>query len=133
MENYEEIRDNKTVIAIILRNDYSEKGMTFFTPENSVQQLAFMNRKKNTFVENHIHNPVKREITGTQEFIFVKHGKMKTDFYTQNKEYICSRVLQDGDAVLQVSGGHGFEMLEEVDLIVLKQGPYAGESDKTHF
>jgi hypothetical protein len=42
-------------------------------------------------------------------------------------------VLEAGDTILLISGGHGFEVLEELDMIEVKQGPYAGDSDKTRF
>ena len=32
-----------------------------------------------------------------------------------------------------VSGGHGFKVLEEVEMIEVKQGPYYGEQDKVRF
>ncbi len=30
-------------------------------------------------------------------------------------------------------GGHGFEVLEDVEMFEVKQGPYVGDSDKTRF
>ena len=30
-------------------------------------------------------------------------------------------------------GGHGFEVLEEIEMIEVKQGPYVGDGDKTRF
>ena len=44
-----------------------------------------------------------------------------------------SRVLGPGDVILLISGGHGFEVLEELNMVEVKQGPYAGETDKTRF
>ena len=41
--------------------------------------------------------------------------------------------MKTGDVILLVSGGHGFEMLEESEIIEVKQGPYAGEEDKVRF
>ena len=32
-----------------------------------------------------------------------------------------------------ISGGHGFKVLDEVEMIEVKQGPYAGEQDKIRF
>jgi hypothetical protein len=31
------------------------------------------------------------------------------------------------------SGGHGFEALEELEMVEVKQGPYVGDKDKTRF
>jgi len=35
--------------------------------------------------------------------------------------------------ILLASGGHGFEVLEDLEMIEVKQGPYAGDADKTRF
>ena len=43
------------------------------------------------------------------------------------------RELAAGDVVLLAGGGHGFEVLEEIEMIEVKQGPYAGDKDKTRF
>ena len=55
------------------------------------------------------------------------------DFYKENMEYYCSKILSTGDIILLASGGHGFEMIEDAELIEIKQGPYLGENDKTRF
>ena len=44
-----------------------------------------------------------------------------------------SVVLGAGDVILLVSGGHGFTVLEEVEMIEVKQGPYSGDADKKRF
>ena len=52
---------------------------------------------------------------------------------TNNQEYVCSRILESGDIIILAAGGHGFEMLEDTEIFEVKQGPYAGENDKTRF
>ena len=47
--------------------------------------------------------------------------------------YLESRILYQGDVVLLAYGGHGLEMLEDSEMIEVKQGPYAGEMDKIRF
>jgi hypothetical protein len=42
-------------------------------------------------------------------------------------------VVDCGDVILLAYGGHGFEMLEPTEMIEVKQGPYAGDNDKTRF
>jgi len=81
----------------------------------------------------HVHNLVPREIKYTQEVLFVRRGKVKVDFYSKHKQHIGSRILSQGDVILLASGGHGFEMLEETEMIEVKQGPYLGVDDKEHF
>ena len=60
-------------------------------------------------------------------------GKLRIDFYTEKQNYIESHLLATGDVILLSEGGHGFEILEETEMIEVKQGPYAGEKDKYLF
>ena len=62
-----------------------------------------------------------------------ENGKIRVDFFDENQSYLESRVLKKGDIILLAKGGHGFEMLEKSEIIEVKQGPYAGDNDKTRF
>jgi len=129
----EQIIFNSKIIAIIVRNNYSKEGVTFFTPNDFSQQLAFMCHGKGKTIPPHVHNPVSRNIYFTKEVLFIKKGKLRVDFYNENKNYLESRILFSGDVILLAEGGHGFEALEDLEMIEVKQGPYAGDSDKTRF
>lgn len=69
----------------------------------------------------------------TQETLVLKRGKMRVDFFDDEQKYLSSRILEGGDVVLLICGGHGFEVLEEIEMIEVKQGPYAGDQDKVRF
>lgn len=129
----EEISVNDNLLALIIHRDFNETGIRFFTPDNFSQQLAYMSYPAGKLIQPHVHNPVPREVQFTQEVLFLKRGKLRVDFYDENKNYLESRILQGGDVILLASGGHGFEVLEEIEMIEVKQGPYAGERDKTRF
>jgi len=130
---FEQITKSDQILAIIIKNDYSNKGISFFTPDDFSQQLAYMNHFKGDIIQPHIHNIVKREILDTKEIIFIKKGKIRVDFYSDKNIYFCSRILETGDIILLASGGHGFEMLEDTEMFEVKQGPYAGANDKIRF
>lgn len=120
-------------LAFILRGDYHADGIQFFTPDDFSQQLGYMNRPHGYVIPPHVHNPVVREVHFTKEVIFIKSGKVRVDFYNDDQSYLESHILYQGDVVLLAYGGHGFEMLEASEIIEVKQGPYAGEADKTRF
>jgi hypothetical protein len=84
-------------------------------------------------IKPHVHNPVPRAVQYTQEALFLRRGRLRVDFYDTERSYIESRVLGPGDVILLIAGGHGFEVLEEIDMVEVKQGPYAGDMDKTQF
>jgi len=124
---------NNQLLAIIISNKYNEPGIKFFTPDDFSQQLAFMKHPKGKLIQPHVHNSVQREVHFTKEALFIRKGKLRVDFFTDNQEYIESHILETGDVILLSEGGHGFEILEETEIIEVKQGPYAGENDKTRF
>ncbi len=129
----EEIKYNGNVISIIVRNDYQKPGVSFFTPNDFSQQLAFMKHEKGKVISPHFHNKIPRVIHLTKEVLFIKKGELRVDFYDDDKNYLESRVLNAGDVILLVSGGHGFEAIEDLEMFEVKQGPYAGDKDKTRF
>ena len=129
----ERILYSNKFLAIIIRSDFSKDGIEFFTPDDFSQQLAYMNRPAGYTIAPHIHNKIQREVFYTQEVLFIKKGKVKIDFYDDSRQLIDTRILETGDVIMLASGGHGFEMLEPTEMIEVKQGPYAGEDDKTRF
>lgn len=132
-EMIEKIYNSTDVLAIIIRNSYDKCGISFVTPNDYSQQLAYMHHPKGHVIVPHVHNPVKREIFYTKEVLVIKEGKLRCDFYSDEREYLRSTVVSTGDVLLLVSGGHGFECLTDVKMVEIKQGPYTGDADKTRF
>jgi mannose-6-phosphate isomerase-like protein (cupin superfamily) len=129
----EEIVIDGQLCAILLTAAYDEPGIQFFTRDDYSQQLASMSYPAGKVIPAHTHNPVRREVFYTQEALFIRKGKVRVDFYSQQREYRKSRMLGRGDVILLIAGGHGFEVIEELNMVEVKQGPYAGEMDKTRF
>ena len=129
----EEIFLDGQLCAIILPASYDEPGIQFLTPTNFSQQLASMSHPAGRVIAAHTHNPVRREVFFTQEALFIRKGKLRVDFYSTQRQYSKSRVLGPGDVILIIAGGHGFEVLEDLNMVEVKQGPYAGDADKTRF
>ncbi len=127
------ITHNGLQLAIIIRANFSIDGIEFFTNDNDSQQLGYMNRAKDYEILPHRHNIVQREVHLTQEVLFIKSGKVRIDFYANDQTYLESKILNKGDVILLADGGHGFVMLEQSEIIEVKQGPYCGERDKVKF
>ena len=121
------------LLALIVSHKYNKSGVHFFTDNDLSQQLAFMKHPAGKTIQPHVHNSVLREVHYTQEVLLIKKGKLRVDFYTDKQEYLESRILDSGDVILLIQGGHGFEVLEDLEMFEVKQGPYAGDSDKTCF
>lgn len=132
-EMIENITHEGKLLAVIVSHKFCEPGIHFFTPGDLSQQLAYMRHPVGKEIPPHVHNPVPREVHYTQEVLFIRKGKLRVDFYDEERNYLESRILEAGDTILLATGGHGFEVLEELEMIEVKQGPYAGDLDKTRF
>jgi hypothetical protein len=129
----ETIVDGLEPIALIIRADFDAEGIHFFTPNSFSQQVAYMRHPQDKVVAAHVHNLVVRQVLYTQEVLMVRKGRVEVHLYKSSKQFLTTRVLETGDLILLCGGGHSLKMLEETSMIEIKQGPYAGDNDKTRF
>ena len=130
----EKIIYKKKMLALIVRGKYrSKKGITFFTPNESTQQFAYMKHKKEHVVKPHLHKRRLTKVFYTTEVILLLKGILRVDFYNQFKKYLFSKILKKQDIIMLVHGGHGFKILKDVEMIEIKQGPYNLIKDKMKF
>lgn len=129
----EMIKDNGTIIAIIIYKDHQTDGIEFITPEDYPMQLGSMSRLAGYHVVPHIHHPVHRHTIGTQEALFIKSGRIRVDFYSFQQVYLESRELSAGDLILLAGAGHGIEVLQDAAIIEVKNGPFIEGADKGRF
>ncbi|MGH6849423.1 MAG: hypothetical protein ACREDD_03060 [Methylocella sp.] len=133
VELVESITHSGRLLALVISGRFRKPGIHFFTPAEFSQQLAYMEHPAGKLIAPHVHNSVPRKVQYTQEVLFIRKGLLRVDFYDHAQTYLRSHMLEAGDVVLLIEGGHGFEVLEDVEMIEVKQGPYAGEQDKTRF
>jgi len=134
----EKIYNKKKLYALIVRNKYrNKKGINFFTDKNASQQVGFMKHKKNYIIFPHKHNKRKKnanaKIDSTTEVLIILKGILRVDFYDENEKYLFSKKLYSNDLIMLSSGGHGFKILKDVEMIEVKQGPYFVSKDKVKF
>jgi mannose-6-phosphate isomerase-like protein (cupin superfamily) len=129
----EEVRDGDAIVAVIVRASFSEPGVNFFSQGEFSQQLGSIRYPTGHRIPPHVHNPAPREVVYTQEALFIRSGRVRVDLYRDDRTSLTSRELGPGDVILLAAGGHGFEIIEECSMIEVKQGPYAGDGDKTRF
>ena len=121
-------------LCYIIRASYSPNQTEFLTPSSYSQQVGIIKYPKEGKIKPHYHNKVSREVLYTQEVLVVRKGKVKVNLYDQDLIFVKSDILFVGDTILLASGGHGFEMLEDSEMLEIKQGPYGGvQNDKTIF
>ena len=130
----EQIKNQKKLYALIVRSRYrKKKGINFFTDKNSTQQFGYMNHKKNHVILPHRHNKRQSKILLTTEVIIILKGMLRVDFYNDKEKYLFSKKLYSNDIIMLSSGGHGFKVLKDTQMIEVKQGPYSLSMDKVKF
>ena len=130
----EKIIHKKKLLALIVRGKYrNKKGITFFTPSESIQQFGYMKHKRSHIIKPHLHKKRLTKIFYTTEVILLLKGMIRVDFYNQFKKYLFSKILKEKDIIMLVHGGHGFKILKDVEMIEIKQGPYNLIRDKIKF
>ena len=127
------IEKNGILHAIIIDSAFSKPGVNFITPNESSLQIGYISQPTGKSIKAHYHKKTTRTIYYTNEVIILKRGRLRVDFYDDQKEYFESYILKTGDVILLESGGHGFEVLEDVEMVEVKQGPYVEDHDKERF
>ena len=134
-EPLERVTDDATgaELALVIRAGFGHPGINFVTDDESVHQLGVLKWPQGHLIDAHVHNPMARTIDSTQEVLFIRSGRVRVDLYGDDQMYRSSLELGAGDVIFLASGGHGFEILEDADIVEVKQGPYRGEGEKTRF
>lgn len=129
----EHVRWNGQHIASIIRRDFTPAQTTFVTPDSYYQQAGFVVYPKGGQVPRHSHLPLQRHLVGTPETLIVRRGRVEADLYAMDRSFLQTVILDEGDVILLVAGGHCFRFAEDTILFEIKQGPYTGLTEKEIF
>ena len=128
-----QIIHKKNIYAIIVKkyDQFKKKGVNFITRKQELFQLGFISHKKKHEIKKHYHVKKDRNISYFSEVLIMKKGILKVMFYDEkNKSIKKNTLLREGDIILLLKGGHGFEVIKDVEIIEVKQGPYQKLTDK---
>lgn len=117
--------------AEILRAGARVETTRFFSPAGSSLQFGLLAHGAGFVEPAHVHHPVKREIRDLQQMFVVQRGVVAVDFFGSEGKKVAEVVLKAGDAILLVDGAHSVRVLEDMQCVSVKQGPFLGaEKDK---
>lgn len=125
MPGVERIYSKKKLIAIVFRKNLKVKEIEFFTDDSSPFQVGAHNRKKGTKLKPHIHYMEKPlTIKSILEWLFVPKGRIVITLYEKSGKVVTKKVLNSGDSVLLIEGGHGVDFTKDSQIFEIKQGPF---------
>ena len=104
---------------------------TFFSPPESSFQFGLLAHTAGFVEPPHFHKPFLREIDDLQQMFVVQRGVVVLILYTDEGKLLREVQLGAGDAVVLVHGVHAIRVVEDMQCISVKQGPFLGsENDK---
>ncbi len=104
---------------------------TFFSPAKSSFQFGLLAHEAGFVEEPHFHQPFKREINDLQQMFVVQRGVVAVDLFGDDGTHLREVTLHPGDAIVLIHGVHAIRVIEDMQCISVKQGPFLGtEYDK---
>ena len=125
-KKHELIIYKKKHYAEIIRSTLTKKETTFLSPEKSSFQFGLLAHEKGFEEPPHYHRPFKRTISDLQQMFVVQKGKIRVDLYSDSKKLIRKIILNKGDAIVLIHGIHAIKVIEDMQCISVKQGPFLG-------
>jgi hypothetical protein len=131
MNGFETIEHNGTKYAEIIWAGTQVKETKFFSPADSSFQFGLLAHDAGFVEPAHYHKPISRTINDLQQMFVVQSGVVAVEFFDDNGRKFREIVLRAGDGVVLIHGTHAVRVIEDMQCISVKQGPFLGaENDK---
>jgi hypothetical protein len=122
----ETIENNGVRYAEIIWADTQVEKTTFFSPPESSLQFGLLAHQAGFFEPPHYHRPFTREISDLQQMFVVQRGVVAVQLYTDEGKIFNEVTLKAGDAIVLIHGVHSLRVIDDMQCISIKQGPFLG-------
>jgi len=127
----ETIEYNGMRYAEIIWGDTRVEQTTFFSPPDSSFQFGLLAHTAGFIEDPHVHHPMTRTITDLQQMFLVQKGVVAVMLYSDDGILLKEIIMRSGDAIVLIHGAHAIRVIEDMQCISVKQGPFLGnEKDK---
>jgi hypothetical protein len=129
----QEYKDGDVVLARHVPAEQAwDKPLQFFSEDADFIQAGSWSYNAGKELLAHTHNVVPRSFDWTQEVLFIWKGSIRAHVYDLERNKVADFVAREGDVVLMLAGGHGYDILEDgTRVLEVKNGPYVGaEADR---
>ena len=123
----EAVEFNGIKYAEIIWADGHVNKTTFFSPAESSFQFGLLAHEAGFIEAPHYHRPVERSISDLQQMFVVQRGVVIIDLFDDDGNRLREIEMKVGDAIVLIHGVHAIRVIEDVQCISVKQGPYLGE------
>jgi hypothetical protein len=124
--------DGRRYAEIIWAGTAVDKSV-FFSPAGSSFQFGLLAHEASFIEPAHYHPQIERKIDDLQQMFVVQKGVVAVDFFSDSGDRFREVILRQGDAILLVHGAHSVRVLETMQCVSVKQGPFLGaDRDKVN-
>jgi hypothetical protein len=117
--------------AEIIWADTRVETTTFFSPAESSFQFGLLAHKAGFTEPPHYHREFERTIRDLQQMFVVQRGAVGVQLFADDGRMLREVELRQGDAIVLIHGTHAIRVIEDMQCISVKQGPFLGaEYDK---
>ena len=124
---------NGVKYAEIIWGDTRVEKTTFFSPPDSSFQFGLLAHEAGFVEPPHYHKPITRTISDLQQMFLVQRGVVVVELYSDQGDLLREIEMHAGDAIVLIHGVHALRVLEDMQCISIKQGPYLGEEQDKIF
>ena len=112
--------------AEVIRADARVAKTTFFSPAESSFQFGLLAHEAGFIEAPHFHQPFSRTIDDLQQMFVVQRGVVAVDLYADDGRKLREVILRAGDAIVLIHGVHAVRVIEDMQCLSVKQGPFLG-------
>jgi hypothetical protein len=119
--------------AEIIRATARAEKSVFFSPAGQSLQFGLLAHEAGFIEPAHFHPRIERKINDLQQMFVVQRGIIAIDFFDESHALFRTETVGVGDAVLLIHGVHAIRVIEDMQCVSVKQGPFLGvENDKVN-
>ena len=123
----EMIEHGGTKYAEIIWADTAATKTTFFSPAESSFQFGLLAHEAGYVEDPHFHKTQPRQIEDLQQMFVVQRGVVDVQLYTDDRTLYREVRLNPGDAIVLIHGIHAIKVVEDMQCLTVKQGPFFGD------
>jgi anti-sigma factor ChrR (cupin superfamily) len=129
--HFETIENDGVRFAEVIWANSTVEKTRFLSPDESSMQFGLLAHEAGFVEPAHYHKPIERTIKNLAQMLVVQKGVLAIDFFTTAGTKFREVVLRIGDAILLLDGAHSVRVIEDMQCVSVKQGPFLGaDNDK---
>jgi len=117
-----------TRYAEVIRSDLKVGKTRFFSPAESSFQFGLLAHEAGYKEPAHYHQEFERTVKDLQQMFIVQRGVVAVQLFDDEGKLLKEVVLNPGDAIVLIHGAHAIRVIEDMQCISVKQGPFLGDA-----